>query len=130
VPTTLDQAADLPLAAMTNGSVRSRAGDTYKPSVIRSYEQSLDLYIRPSLGCLKIGDMQRRDVQRLADELTARGLEPSTVRNALMPLRVIQHEADKDETEERAQTDARLDSLDARLARIETTLSTLAGSGP
>ena len=36
----------------------------------------------------RLGDVQRRDVQRIADDLLAQGRDPSTIRNALMPLRV------------------------------------------
>ena len=43
-----------------------------------------------------LGDVQRRDVQRLADELLGEGLDPSTVRNVLMPLRVIYRRAIED----------------------------------
>ena len=37
-----------------------------------------------------------RDIQRLADELLGEGLDPSTVRNVLMPLRVIYRRAIED----------------------------------
>ena len=49
--------------------------------------------ILPQLGALKLGEVQRRDVQRLADELLAAGRDPSTIRNALMPLRVVYRRA-------------------------------------
>lgn len=45
---------------------------------------------------MKLADVQRRDVQRLADELLAEGRSPSTIRNALMPLRVIYRRALED----------------------------------
>ena len=50
----------------------------------------------PALGGERHGDVQRRDVQRLADELLGEGLDPSTVRNVLMPLRVIYRRAIED----------------------------------
>jgi hypothetical protein len=40
--------------------------------------------------------MQRRDVQRLADDLLASGADPSTIRNALKPLQVIYRRAIED----------------------------------
>ena len=95
-PTTVRQAAEALLAGMNGGLVRTRSGDVYKPSAIRSYEASLRLHIVPELGSLKLGDVQRRDVQRLADELLAAGRDPSTIRNALMPLRVIYRRALED----------------------------------
>jgi integrase len=52
---------------------------------------------RPSkLGGSKLVDVQRRDVQRIADEMLAEGCDPSTIRNALMPLRVIYRRAIED----------------------------------
>jgi site-specific recombinase XerC len=39
----------------------------------------------------------RRDVQALVDRLVARGLHPSTVRNAILPLRMIYRRAIRDE---------------------------------
>jgi hypothetical protein len=38
---------------------------------------------------MRLSEIQRRDVQRLADQLLADGKSASTIRNALMPLRVI-----------------------------------------
>jgi integrase len=81
---------------MRSGSVRTRSGDIYKPSVVRSYEAALRLYILPELGARKVADVQRRDVQRLADDLLAVGRDPSTIRNAVMPLRVIYRRALED----------------------------------
>jgi integrase len=95
-PRTVAGAADELLAGMRSGLVRTRSGDVYKPSVIRSYATSLRLHIVPDLGALRLADVQRRDVQRLADELLAAGRDPSTIRNALMPLRVIYRRAIED----------------------------------
>jgi len=95
-PTTVRQAADVLVAGMNSGLVRTRSGDLYKPSAIRSYEAALRLYILPDLGAFKLGDVQRRDVQQLADELLGSGRDPSTIRNALMPLRVIYRRALED----------------------------------
>jgi integrase len=41
------------------------------------------------LGYRRLSEVQRGDVQDLADRLLAEGLDPSTVRNMLMPLRAI-----------------------------------------
>lgn len=88
-PTTVHKAAESLVSGMRSGSVRTRSGDIYKPSVVRSYEAALRLHILPELGARKVADVQRRDVQRLADDLLAVGRDPSTIRNAVMPLRVI-----------------------------------------
>jgi integrase len=95
-PLTVVRAAAQFLAGMQSGLVRTRSGDIYKPSVVRSYAASLRLHIVPQLGALKLADVQRRDVQRLADELLAEGRDPSTIRNAIMPLRVIYRRAIED----------------------------------
>jgi integrase len=71
------------------GLVRNRSGDPYKPSVLRGYEQALRDRIYPDLGGAKLGDLTRHDVQALVDRLDEAGLSPSTVRNALLPLRAI-----------------------------------------
>lgn len=78
---------------MSEGLIRNRSGDAYKPSAIRSYADALRLHVLPELGARKLSEVQQRDVQRLADDLLAAGRDPSTVRNALMPLRVIYRQA-------------------------------------
>ncbi len=88
-PTTLRQLGDRWLEDAEHGHARNRSGDRYKPSTLRGYEQALREYIYPDLGGMKLQDLRGSDVQRLADDLVANGLNPSTVRNALLPLRVI-----------------------------------------
>jgi integrase len=94
--TTVRKAADELVEGMRSGRVRTRSGDRYKPSAIRSYESALRDRVLPVFGGKRIGDVQRRDVQRLADDLLAEGRDPSTIRNALMPLRVIYRRALED----------------------------------
>jgi integrase len=88
-PTTLRQAWDVWLAGAQDGTIRTRSGDPYKPSVIRSYRQAMELRILDDLGAAKLADIRRTDLQDLADRLLAKGLDPSTVRNALMPIRAV-----------------------------------------
>jgi integrase len=95
-PVTVNEAADELVAGMRAGTVRNRSGDAYKPSAIRGYRQGYDLHVRPELGAMRLGDVQRRHVQALADRLLADKASPSTVRNALMPLRVIYRRAIRD----------------------------------
>src|SRR5207253_10955136 len=78
------------------GRVRNRSGDLYKPSAIRSYEAALRDHVVPRLGRTRLADVQHREVQRIADDLLAEGRDPSTIRNALMPLRVIFRRAVED----------------------------------
>jgi integrase len=51
------------------------------------------LRVLDDLGAAKLSDVARADVQDLADRLLAKGLDPSTVRNALMPLRAVYRRA-------------------------------------
>jgi integrase len=87
--TTLRAAAESWLEGARRGTIRTRKGQPYKPSVIRSYDQSLRDHILPELGYMKLSDVRRRDLQDLADKMLAKGLDPSTIRNAIAPVRVI-----------------------------------------
>jgi integrase len=88
-PTTLRQAWDAWLAGAKEGTIRTRSGDRYKPSALRSYESAMRLRMLDELGGSKLSDIPRVQVQDFADGMIAGGLDPSTVRNALMPLRAI-----------------------------------------
>lgn len=109
-PTTIRQHGDKLLEGMEDGTIRNRSRRQYKPSVIRSYRQALQDHIYPDLGAVKLSELDVDDVQALVERLLAdgrrapsksssasfedstpspRGLSPSTVRNAIMPLRVI-----------------------------------------
>jgi len=81
---------------MRSGNVRTRSRELYRPRTIRGYERGLGDRVLPGLGSKRLGDHQRRDVQRLADELLGEGPEPSMVRNVLMPLGVIYRRAIED----------------------------------
>jgi integrase len=93
--TVAESAAEL-VAGMRSGRVRTRSGDPYKPSAIRSYETALRDHVVPHIGRSRLGDVQHSDVQRIADDLLSEGRDPSTIRNALMPLRVIFRRAVED----------------------------------
>jgi integrase len=93
--TVREAARDL-IEGMRAGTILTRSGDPYKPSVIRSYDSNLRLHILDRFGGSKLLDVQRRDVQRLVDELQAEGRDPSTIRNAIMPLRVVYRRAIED----------------------------------
>lgn len=88
-PVTLREAADAFIAGAKDGTIRNRKKQVYKPSVARAYEQCLRDHVLPALGAAKLADIQRRDLQDLADRLLAEGRDPSTVRNALAPVRAI-----------------------------------------
>lgn len=49
--------------------------------------------VLPALGHYKLSDVHRRDVQELVDRWLADGLDPSTIKNTLDPLRAIYRRA-------------------------------------
>jgi integrase len=65
----------------------------YKPSAIRAYDEALRVHILPAVGALRLSEVKRKHVQGIADRLHAAGKSPSTIRNAVMPLRVIYRRA-------------------------------------
>ena len=86
---TLADAAEDWLVAARAGIARTRSGETYKPSALRSYEQALATKVLPELGSLRLSAVDRVCGQDLVDRLVAKGLAPSTVRNSVLPLRAI-----------------------------------------
>lgn len=94
---TVQAAADDLLAKMKDGRALTRSGNRYKPSVIRGHERLLKKHIYPELGHVRLVNLRRRDVQDLVDEIVAAGLSGSTVRNVIMPLRVICRRAIEDD---------------------------------
>ena len=75
-----------------DGLIRNRSGDEFKPSTLPSYEQSLNTRVL-TLRAVKLSTFGRTDIQDFADRLLAQGLDPSTIRNTLMPLRAIYRRA-------------------------------------
>jgi len=78
---------------MRSGVVRTRSGDRFKPSSIRSYEQAARDHVLPWAGSARLAELRRSDVQRLVNRMLRDGKAASTVRNALMPLRVLYRRA-------------------------------------
>jgi integrase len=93
--TTFAEAAEQWLVGVRAGSIRTRSGDAYKPSTVRSYEHALRGSkdggggLLRELGTIKLSDLSVDDVLDYASRLLASGCEPSTIRNAIMPVRVI-----------------------------------------
>jgi integrase len=83
------EAGELWLTGAKEGTVRTRSGHRYKPSALLRYGTALRHNVFPELGARRLSDLQRLDLQDLADRLLAGGLAPGSVRNALMPLRAI-----------------------------------------
>lgn len=86
---TLQVAAEEFIAGARAGRILNRNGKPYKPSVVRDYDGDLARHVLPTLGRRRLSDIRRGDIQRLIDDLVEDGLAPSTVRNALDPLRRI-----------------------------------------
>ena len=86
---TLRDAWETFLVGALDGTVRNRSGDAYKPSVLRGYETSMRLRVLPDLGGARLSDVTRVSVQELADRMLADELDPSTIRNTLVPLRAV-----------------------------------------
>ena len=78
---------------MRDGTVRARGGQPYRAGVATEYEQTLKRWVLPDLGPRRLNDITHPDLLDLADRLAARGLAPSSVRNAIDPLRVIYRRA-------------------------------------
>ncbi len=87
--TTLAEAAREWVEAARANVVRTRSGEPYKPSALRAYGQALSTKLLPELGHLRLSAITRNSIQDLIDRLVAEGLAPSTVRNAILPLRAI-----------------------------------------
>jgi integrase len=90
---TLREAAEEFLAGMQSGAIANRSGDTYKPSVIRSYDQALHLHVLPDLGGRRLGDVTTADLQDLVERLRRKKLSASTVANAINPVQAIYRRA-------------------------------------
>ncbi len=90
---TLTHAANEWLDGAKSGAIRNRSGDRYKPSALRGYERVLEGRVLPALGRRRLSDIRLRDVQGFVGDLMAKGLDASTIRNALMPLRAIYRRA-------------------------------------
>jgi integrase len=88
-------AAEEWLQAARAGIVRTRSGDPYKPSAIRGYEFDLKRRVLPELGHLRLSAVTRNRIQDLVEKLISEGFAPSTVGNAVLPLRAIYRRAEE-----------------------------------
>jgi integrase len=110
--TTLREAAEAWLEGARAGAIRTRSGDIFKPSTLRSYEIGLRLHVLDELGGARLSDIARADLQDLIDRMLMKrharncpapaggdcccepkSTDPSTIRNTLMPVRAIYRRA-------------------------------------
>ena len=91
--TTLREAAEAMIEGAKAGTVKSKKGQPFKPSTVRSYQDSLELHVLPDYGWVRLSAISRFDLQELVDRLDADGLDGATIRNAVTPLRVIYRRA-------------------------------------
>ena len=75
------------------GKITKRNGQPYKPSVVRGYQQALRDRVLPELGGALLSEIRHLDIQEFVDRLRAAGLDASTVRNTIAPVRVIYRRA-------------------------------------
>jgi hypothetical protein len=87
-PTVAEAATDF-IAGMKSGAFRQKGGHIYKPATARGYERDLNKHAIPELGSKRLSRLQRPELQRWADGLTAHGRAPSTVRNIVAALRAL-----------------------------------------
>lgn len=87
-PSVADAAARF-IAEMKSNTFRQKGGHVYKPSTIRGYEHDLNNHAVPELGSKRISRLQRSELQRWIDGLTATDRSPSTVRNIVAALRAL-----------------------------------------
>jgi integrase len=92
-PTTVREAWEEWHAGATAGAIRKRGGGLYKPSVLRSYKTSMERRVLDELGAVRLGEITRFDLQALVDRWLGEGLDASTIRNGLMPLRCVYRHA-------------------------------------
>jgi integrase len=90
---TLTVAAERWLEGARAGSIHARGRKPYKPSVVRSYETSLRLRVLDELGSYRLSELTLPELQAFVNRLVAGGVDASTIRNTINPLRAIYRHA-------------------------------------
>ncbi|MGH7129897.1 MAG: hypothetical protein ACREIV_15105, partial [Planctomycetaceae bacterium] len=90
---TLREAAAEWVAGARDGKITKRNGQPYKPSVVRGYQQALRDRVLPEFGGALLSELRHFDIQEFVDRMRAAGLDASTVRNTIAPVRVIYRRA-------------------------------------
>ncbi len=87
-PTLAVAAAEF-LTGATEGTIRSRSRQRYKPSTLKRYKLGLTNTLLPALGSQRLSDIRPGRLTKLIGELESRGLSASSVRNTVIPLQAI-----------------------------------------
>jgi len=90
---TLREAWTVWLEGAKTGTIRTRSGDPYKPSALRSYDLGMEARVLPVLEGVMVCHLELRDFQDLADHLLADGHDPSTIRNTFLGVRALYRRA-------------------------------------
>ena len=85
---TVEQAARRLVLGMRDGSIRTRDGKPFKPSVVRKYEEALRLGVLPLVGAVPVDSLRKGDVQQLVDSIAAQRTAEHA-RKALTALRTL-----------------------------------------
>ena len=116
---TLREAAELFVEGIETGSILSRKGEPYKPSVRRAYKTDLRKFVLPDLGALRLAEVRRRDVQAFVDRLLLSGQSASRIHAIVMPLRAICRRAiERDEILINPTSNLRLPVANGRRERV------------
>jgi integrase len=76
-------------------TVLTRAGQRYKPSVLRGYRHDLEQHVLPDLGAVRLSEVRRGDLQSLIDRMLGSGLSGGKVRNVVVAVRVVYRQANE-----------------------------------
>jgi len=116
---TLRAASEAWLQGAQAGRRLTRSGDRYKPSALRGYEQALRLRVLPELGGKRLREITRADLQKFVGKISGNGRNPSTIRNTLLPVRVIFRDAlSEGEVHDNPTADLRLPASHGKRERI------------
>ncbi|HEY7421573.1 MAG TPA: tyrosine-type recombinase/integrase [Gaiellaceae bacterium] len=90
---TLRQAWEAWEEAAVRGEILARGNKRYKPSPLRSYSAAMRLRALPKLGDFRLSELATADVQRFVNRMIADGIDASTIRNTVNPLRAVYRHA-------------------------------------
>ncbi|MFL5953851.1 MAG: tyrosine-type recombinase/integrase [Gaiellaceae bacterium] len=93
-PTTVRDAFEAFVAGARTGSVRTKAGAVYKPSVIRRWDGAMrvrrdGVSLLHEIGGLRLADVDRNRLQAVVEAMLDLKLDPSTIRNTINALRPV-----------------------------------------